>query len=79
VENKFDFKGYERIQERTGIKEWTFFSDVAQEVASAKKSGMQGYVVVREGNKPLTESETAEHTLLEAGLTEIVEELIAGS
>lgn len=64
VDNKFDVKGYKTIISQTGIREWTFFSDVPQEVAGAKEAGMKGYVVVREGNKPLNDLEKLEHKVL---------------
>ena len=35
-----------------------------REVAGAREAGMKGYVVVREGNKPLSDSEKAEHKVL---------------
>jgi methionine salvage enolase-phosphatase E1 len=73
VENKFDVKGYERIISQTGIRQWTFLSDVAKEVASAKQAGMQGYVVVREGNKPLEQSEIAEHKVINDGFGSILD------
>ena len=73
MENKFDVKGYQAIISQTGIRQWTFFSDVAWEVASAKEAGMIGYIVVREGNKPLSNSEAAEHKVLYDGLGNIVD------
>jgi methionine salvage enolase-phosphatase E1 len=73
VENKFDVRGYEKIKSDTGIDKWTFFSDVPAEVVGAKKAGMKGYVVVREGNKPLTSSESEAHIVLEDGFGDIVE------
>jgi methionine salvage enolase-phosphatase E1 len=72
VENKFDVKGYESIISQTGIQKWTFFSDVPKEVAGAKEAGMKGYVVVREGNKPLEDSEKEEHKILNDGFVEIL-------
>jgi methionine salvage enolase-phosphatase E1 len=41
--------GYERIKEKTGVAGWTFFSDVEGEVESARRGGMRGYLVFREG------------------------------
>ena len=64
VDNKFDVKGYKTIISQTGIRGWTFFSDVPREVAGAREAGMKGYVVVREGNKALNNSERAEHKVL---------------
>lgn len=74
VDNKFDVKGYNAIISQTGIREWTFFSDVPREVAGAREAGMKGYVVVREGNKPLSDSEKAEHKVL-YDIGEILEKL----
>ena len=65
VQNKFDVTGYEKIKDGTGIESWTFFSDVPMEVDAARKAGMKGYVVVREGNKPLTDEERNEYALIE--------------
>ena len=73
MESKFNVKGYERIISQTGIRQWTFFSDVAKEIASAKQAGMQGYVVVREGNKPLEPSEIAEHKTIRHGFGAIID------
>jgi methionine salvage enolase-phosphatase E1 len=71
VENKFDVQGYQRIISRTGIKNWTFFSDVSKEISSAEKAGMRGYVLVREGNKPLSDAERAETEVITDGLSRI--------
>jgi enolase-phosphatase E1 len=73
VENKFDSRGYESIISQTGIQRWTFFSDIPGEVAGAKLAGMQGYVVIREGNKPLTDSEIAAHKILDDGFGNILD------
>jgi methionine salvage enolase-phosphatase E1 len=73
VENKFNARGYEKIISQTGIREWTFFSDVPKEIDAAEKAGMKGYVVVREGNKPLGEEEKKEHRVLHDGIGGILE------
>lgn len=73
MDNKFDVKGYETIISQTGIRKWTFLSDVPREVASAKQAGMSGYVVVRQGNKPLENSEISEHKVLYDGLENILD------
>jgi methionine salvage enolase-phosphatase E1 len=73
VDSKFDVKGYEKIKSETGVEHWTFFSDVPAEVDGSKKAGMKGYVVVREGNKPLTPSERQVHNILENGFGDIVD------
>jgi len=39
------------------IHRWLFLSDNVKEVAAAKEAGMESFVVVREGNAVLTESE----------------------
>jgi len=67
VENKFDVKGYQSIIAETGIQQWTFFSDVAKELGAAEKSGMKGYILVREGNKPLSDEEKMEYNVLYDG------------
>ena len=72
VENKFDVRGYDKIKSETEIEQWTFFSDVPAEIDGAMKAGMKGYVVVREGNKPLTPSESEVHNILEDGFGNIV-------
>jgi len=68
VDNKWDVKGYERIIKETGIKQWTFFSDVPQEIAAAQKAGMKGYVLAREGNKPLTDEEKKNYKVISSFL-----------
>jgi len=73
VENKFDVRGYETIVLETGIREWTFFSDVPREIAAAEKAGMKGYVLAREGNKPLTEEEKKEYRVVYDGIEGILE------
>jgi len=73
VENKFDVKGYEGIISQTGIRHWTFFSDIPNEVMGAKQAGMKGYVVVREGNMPISETDAAEHEVLSAGFDKILD------
>lgn len=39
------------------ISAWLFLSDNPREVTAAKDAGMQSFVVVREGNAPLTQEE----------------------
>jgi methionine salvage enolase-phosphatase E1 len=73
VENKFDVKGYKTIISQTGIQKWTFFSDVPQEVSGSIQAGMKGYVVVREGNKPMDNSEAGKHKILYDGLGNILD------
>ena len=73
VDNKFDVKGYESIIDQTGIMEWTFFSDVAKEVGAAEKAGMKGYILVREGNKPLSDKEKEEYNVLYDGIAGILD------
>jgi 2,3-diketo-5-methylthio-1-phosphopentane phosphatase len=73
VGNKFDVVGYQRIMEQTGVTQWTFFSDVLLEIESSKKAEMKGYVVVREGNRPLTDAEHSEFEILTDGLSQIAD------
>lgn len=73
VENKFNVQGYESIISQTGIRHWTFFSDVPNEVVGAKLAGMNGYVVLREGNKPVSEMEIADHQVLRDGFEKILD------
>jgi methionine salvage enolase-phosphatase E1 len=68
VENKFDGRGYESIIEQTGLREWTFFSDVPREVTAAEKAGMKGYVVVRDRDNKILDPERMQHKELFNGL-----------
>jgi enolase-phosphatase E1 len=43
------------------ISKWLFLSDNPREVAAAKEGGMQSFIVVREGNAPLSEEVKEEH------------------
>lgn len=72
VGNKWDVKGYRTIAKETGIEKWSFFSDVVKEVDAAEEAGMQGFVVIREGNAPLTKSDVQTHRVLYS-VSEIVE------
>ena len=73
MENKFDVRGYESIISQTGIRCWNFFSDVPQEVSAAQEAGMKGYVVVREGNKPLSDSDKVEYRILYDGFGDVLD------
>jgi len=64
VANKTDLKGYQAIVKETGIEKWVFFSDITKEVDAANEAGMNAYVVVREGNAPLTLSDVETHKVL---------------
>jgi len=64
VPNKADLKGYQAIIKETGIEKWIFFSDITKEVDAAEEAGMTAYVVVREGNAPLTLSDVQTHKVL---------------
>lgn len=77
MESKFDVKGYTGIISQTGVQEWTFFSDVPKEIGAAEKGGMKGYVLVRAGNKPLSDEEKKEYKVLYDGLGGILD-LIKG-
>lgn len=45
---------------------WLFLSDNVNEVVAAKEAGMNSFVVVREGNASLTESERQGQVLVES-------------
>lgn len=49
--------GGERKGVDVGIEKWLFCSDRVEEVDAAREAGMQAVVVVREGNRALSESE----------------------
>jgi len=65
VESKFDPTGYQKIIAQTGISQWTFFSDNPKEVEAAEQAGMKGYLVIREGNTPLSDEVKAQHKVIE--------------
>ncbi|KAH7321566.1 HAD-like domain-containing protein [Rhexocercosporidium sp. MPI-PUGE-AT-0058] len=48
------------------VARWLFCSDRVEEVDAAREAGMQAVVVVREGNKELSESEKERHILIES-------------
>jgi len=56
---KTEKESYEKIARtrKEEIGKWLFLSDNVKEVAAAKEAGMQSWVVVREGNSPLSESD----------------------
>ncbi|RLV95712.1 Enolase-phosphatase E1 [Spathaspora sp. JA1] len=63
---KFESSSYTKILQeigRTG-EEVLFLSDNVAEVDAAIQAGMQSYIVVREGNAPLSQSDTASHTTI---------------
>lgn len=64
---KQERESYERIAGTRGeaVGKWLFLSDNAREVGAAKEAGMQGFVVVREGNAPLSEEEKENNVLIE--------------
>jgi methionine salvage enolase-phosphatase E1 len=70
VENKFDEKGYERIMERTGIRDWVFFSDVPKEITAAEKAEIKGFIVVRDRDNRIGEAEVGQHKELFDGLVD---------
>ena len=72
VQNKFDPDGYKKIMTHTGIKNWTFFSDVPKEVGGAEEAGMNGYVVVRNGNQPIPDSEKENYKILTEGFVDVL-------
>ncbi|TVY49901.1 Enolase-phosphatase [Lachnellula occidentalis] len=65
---KTDRASYEKIAATRGegIGRWLFLSDSVREVDAAREAGMQGFVVVREGNAGLSEEEKERNTLVES-------------
>ncbi|TVY29003.1 Enolase-phosphatase E1 [Lachnellula hyalina] len=63
---KTEKASYEKIAGTRGerIGKWLFLSDNVREVDSAREAGMQGFVVVREGNADLSEEEREGNTLV---------------
>ncbi|EGW33252.1 uncharacterized protein SPAPADRAFT_137303 [Spathaspora passalidarum NRRL Y-27907] len=63
---KFESSSYTKILNEIGKagEEVLFLSDNIAEVDAAIKAGMNSYVVVREGNAPLSESDIASHTII---------------
>ncbi|KAH9221058.1 HAD-like domain-containing protein [Leptodontidium sp. 2 PMI_412] len=63
-------EGMNEVRKEKGEKEieiarWLFCSDRVEEVDAAREAGIQAVVVVREGNKPLSESEKERLILIE--------------
>lgn len=48
------------------IGKWLFLSDNVKEVEAARGAGMQSFVVVREGNVPLSEGEKEQNVLIKS-------------
>jgi enolase-phosphatase E1 len=48
------------------ISKWLFLSDNVKEVNAAKEAGMQSFVVVRDGNAPLSKEDTKGNVLVES-------------
>ena len=46
------------------ISKWLFLSDNPKEVKAAKEAGMQSFIVMREGNAPLSDEEKAAHRVV---------------
>lgn len=64
---KNDPSSYAKIaatRPEVGLGKWLFLSDNPREVEAAKEAGMQSFVVVREGNAPLTEEERTLHDVV---------------
>lgn len=67
---KAEAASYSRIAaqypENGALEQWLFLSDNVKEVEAAKQAGMISFVVVREGNAPLSESEREENVLVQS-------------
>lgn len=50
------------------VGRWLFLSDNVKEVVAAKEAGMQSFVVVRDGNAALTETEKESQVLIDSFL-----------
>jgi enolase-phosphatase E1 len=72
---KTDKESYRKIAEALGVPEgeWLFLSDNTKEVQAALEAGMDAAVVVRSGNKELTEEEKAKYKVLINGFEEVTE------
>ena len=46
------------------ISKWLFLSDNPKEVKAAKEAGMQSFIVMREGNAPLSDEERVAHRVV---------------
>jgi enolase-phosphatase E1 len=65
---KTDVESYRKIAATRGegVGRWLFLSDNAKEVNAAKGAGMQSFVVVREGNAPLSDEEKKDNILVKS-------------
>lgn len=65
---KTEKESYEKIAGTRGedVGTWLFLSDNVKEVNAAKEAGMRSFVVVREGNGPLSEEEKQGNVLVES-------------
>lgn len=59
---------YEKIAATRGenVGKWLFLSDNVKEVDAAKEAGMQSFVVVREGNAPLSDEDKKRNILVQS-------------
>lgn len=69
--SKTEAASYEKIRAAArppGVEasKWLFLSDNPREVAAAKQAGMQSFVVVREGNAPLSEEDRSAHVVIQS-------------
>lgn len=65
---KQERSSYEKIAatRRESVRKWLFLSDNVKEVKAAKEAGMRSFVVVREGNAPLSEEQKGANVLVES-------------
>lgn len=63
---KTETASYEKISGTRDevIGKWLFLSDNVKEVAAAKEAGMQSWVVVREGNPPISKEDKEGKTII---------------
>jgi enolase-phosphatase E1 len=65
---KVEKGSYENIAGTRGesVGKWLFLSDNVKEVEAAREAGMQSFVVVRDGNAPLSGQDKVEQTLVKS-------------
>jgi len=59
---------YEKIAatRKVDVGKWLFLSDNVKEVSAAREAGMRSFVVVREGNAPLSEEDRRSNVVIES-------------
>lgn len=66
--SKLSGASYTRISEQAqiDIKHWLFLSDNVKEVEAAQSAGMNSWILVRDGNAPLTEDDRVRHHVIQS-------------